>query len=136
MDITAIAQDTNTSPSYVFVNGISVGGLASPGSVSQTCLKIKFNTANRGRSGRGGNYVGGFPASAWVADVLNATRFTNIQAGYGTLPAFVTPFNHVVVSHQHDGVALSEGLVQGVISYQAVNDDADVIRKRGKGRGS
>lgn len=135
-DVTATSQDTSTSPSVLQpISG--VGGLAGASLPSTVCFTIKFNTAQRGRSGRGRNYIGGLRESDVAGNTFSSTRATAITAVYNTLIS--APFGNwewVVVSFWEDLVERSQGFAQTVTVCTFANLFIDTQRRRNTGYGT
>jgi len=135
-----LAQDSNTAPFLTqTLTTDNAGTVASGVIIPQTAPVIKFSTANRGRSGRGRNYVPGAPISMLATPgVLSTTARGNLLAAYAFLPTATGPagFTHVVVSHQHDGVPLTSGLAQTVTGYAMTSLSVGTVRKRRIGVGA
>lgn len=135
-DITATAQESNTAPSYVLVDGVTNGGEVGGASPSTNALVVKFNTLQRGRSGRGRNFIGGIAKSLIVGNTIDEGFVDDVLDAYTAMQESLTLGNHVVVSFQHDLVTLDEGFPQGVTSYQVVQRFVRQQRRRETGVGS
>jgi len=134
-----LAQDSNTAPFTTRTTGLpATGGQNSAIQSPQTAPVVKFSTANRGRSGRGRNYVPGVPLSGLSAPgVISAGFEASLLAAYGALNGYVViaGFTHVVVSHFHNKVALSVGLAQAVLAYSITDRALGTQRRRRVGVG-
>lgn len=135
-DVTATSQVSATAPSVVTVadlSGLAVGG-AMPGNV---CWTLKFSTAQRGRSGRGRNYISGMRETDVTGNQVNTTWAGNIYAAYNTLISLPPDgWEWVVVSHYENLQPRIQGFAQTVLSASIVNYDVDSQRRRLTGRGS
>jgi hypothetical protein len=135
-----VAQDSLSAPSLLHVGDLpSTGTVSSPIVSPQTAPVIKFSTPNRGRSGRGRNYIIGCPlASLASPGVLSTGAEANYIEAYSALPAAALSagFNHVVVSHQFDGAPLLVGNPQLVSAYTFVSASLGTQRRRRIGIGS
>jgi len=129
------------SPTGLFFETASVntGGVdieACPNNVA-ACVSIR--SANRGRSGRGRNFVPGIPNSVctlntldngFISDLLNAyTQFI----GAGT---FIEGWEWCVLSRFNLGAPRTEGLMQPVVSVEMVTPYVRSMRSREVGHGA
>lgn len=105
------------------------GGTAVPNNVAMT---ITFQTAQRGRSFRGRNYLGGL-ATAVLADQKTwASGAISIgNNAYGALPTAMAAvgFNHEVLSRRTGKAQRLVGVSTGVLNYRA-NAPVHTIRGR------
>lgn len=119
--VTAYDMTSSTGEVVVLTAGLPVSGTVPDQSIDiGSALDVSFRTANRGRSGRGRNYVPGIA----MGDRANAAQFllartNDIAADYVALnTALVTPgFAHTVASEQLDGVVRNPAVMQAVTSY-------------------
>lgn len=100
-------------------------------------LVASFRTAQRGRSGRGRNYVSGWPETQVSASTADSLRVGRILTGYNLLigaGTFVAGLQWVVVSRFHDGIPRAVGLAIPITSV-VVDPTMDSQRRRLPGRG-
>jgi hypothetical protein len=120
-EVRAYAMHSNLAPVHT-ASATFTGDRAGTPLPGQDVMTVTFITANRGRSGRGRNYISGFLPTDVTNNRWGSTQRTGIATGYQNLASYVNPLtlgSHVVVSFQHDGVTLSEGLPQPVVAYRA-----------------
>lgn len=132
------AYDMSSSTAPVVSHFISLAGDVVATSVqNNVALVASFRTDNRGRSGRGRNYIAGLPNN--IGDTVKTTvgKAAAIAAAYSALNSYLAPlgFEHIVVSNFTGGAARLAGLKQTVNEY-IVNVDYDSQRRRLAGRGA
>lgn len=99
---------------------------------------VSFRTANRGRSGRGRNYVTGLIDTDALANTLIAGRVTTDVNAYAALVGagtFVAGLQFVVVSRFSGGAPRPTALIQPITSVLSVDTTVDSMRRRLPGRG-
>lgn len=138
VEVTSTDQTTSIAPSVVTatVTPGTAAGNSLPGNV---CVTIKFNTANRGRSGRGRNYVGGLRESDVIGNILGAVPLQALIDAYDLLrtnPLLSGAATWVVVSHYFEGAARQSGFAQPINSVGIADNAIDSQRRRLTGRGS
>lgn len=112
-------------------NGVSAG---QPGNVAYC---ISFRTNNRGRSGRGRNYVTGLTELATVGnEIAPATKTALITAYEALLTTLPVGWQWVVVSRYLNGAPRAEGFVQTITAVVAADDYLDSQRRRLTARGN
>jgi len=129
------AYNMTTSTGEVQVN---TTGLPQAGTVNETpidigsAMDVSFRTPNRGRSGRGRNYVPGLSS----IDRPDAATFASGQttatgAAYAELDDYLAleGFDHTVASEQLDGVVRNPAVMQSVTSYIA---NTAIANQRGR----
>lgn len=136
-EVTSIAQDSLTAPSastVAILPGTAAGGSA-PGNV---CLTVTFKTFQRGRSGRGRNYVSGIREIDINGNAVNPVFAANLRTAYAQIPNEIITNGaiHTVVSFQSNHVPRTEGLPQLITEYVVVDENIDSQRRRLTGRGS
>lgn len=138
--LTLVAQDSSSAPALYMPKSPAVSGgraaTSMPGNVTYT---IKFSTAQRGRSGRGRNYMPGISSDAVSGNQIAASLADEFVAAYQELADMLETdgnWTHVVVSHQEDNVPRLAGLAQPVTSYSYADYDLDSQRRRLAGRGT
>lgn len=119
----ATGYDMTSSTGQVVVNqsGLPVAGTLG-GSVTDigSAFDISFRTPNRGRSGRGRNFVPGLAVSQRADSALwTTTAAADIAADYLTLSSALSSpgFDHTVASEQLNGVVRNPAVMQPVTSY-------------------
>lgn len=136
--ITGYDMTSSTGEVYATSSGLPVNGAVDAAPIDiGSAADISFRTPNRGRSGRGRNYVPGVP----LTDRLNTAQFTttltnNLAGDYGALPSFIPGglFAHTVASEQLDGVVRNPAVMQNVETIIGNNAIANQ-RKRGLNSG-
>lgn len=135
-----LAQDTSFAPFWTETTALpAVGAINSPVIEPQTAPVVKFATPNRGRSGRGRNYVPGCPLSALASPgVVSNTFKTNLLTAYLDLNTNIgsAGYTHVVVSHFTDNAPRAVGLTQSVGAYEMVSNSVGTQRSRRIGVGT
>lgn len=132
------AYDLSSSIAPVVSHFVSIAGSqAIPGVANNTALVASFRTDNRGRSGRGRNYVAGMINNVGDTVSTTLTRAGLIATDYANLNSYLTPLGmeHIVISQYTGGSPRVSGLKQPVTEY-IVNIDYDSQRKRLAGRGA
>lgn len=136
-DITCTPQLTLLDQSITISSTGIAGKLTGAASPSMNCITCTFRTAERGRSSRGRNYIGGIRVVDITANVVDSEVIDNIQFSYGQFGEEPpTGMTHVVVSHVTGGVNRAFGLKQPVIDWTCSDNYLDGQHRRGKGRGS
>lgn len=131
-DITSTSQESSTAPSVVLADGSTNGEEVSPALPNNVTMSLKFSTAERGRGGRGRNYICGLTETNVSGNTIDSGFIASLVGGYAALkPDYLDgDWTHVVVSHYVDGVALSEGVAKLVNAYGVVDNRVDTQRKR------
>lgn len=133
--------DLTTDNSFVvaYSTGLPLVGQNTTEALPFNCaFCISLRTANRGRSGRGRNYVAGLTEAQQSQSVIAAATRTTIVAAYQLLVGpglFVGGLELVVVSRRHNKQDRLSCLIQPVTNVLAVNDIMDSQRRRLPGRG-
>lgn len=136
--VIAYAQFSDTAPAVASA-GVSVDGLVGDSTqANNVSWAVKFNTAARGRSGRGRNFVPGIPKASIVRNTVDAAFASNILLVYNNILVEPTlaDFAWVVVSHFSGGAPRAAGLVQAVTGATYSDLTVDSQRRRLPGRGS
>lgn len=105
---------------------------------SNVALCVSFRTANRGRSGRGRNYVMGMTEAQTVGSFFGTTYVNAVVAAYQTLAGagtFTPGLQWVVASFQNGGADRPTALLQPVTTVLSVHNGVDSQRRRLPGRG-
>jgi len=137
-EIYATDLTTSSSPTYSRIlipalEGSETGAAGLPGSVA-AC--ISFRTANRGRSSRGRNYVGGITENNVTGNEIDAGQLSLLVAAFelllsgGDIPA---SWVWSVVSRYLAGSPRVSALVQEVINVLSTDITADSQRGRLRG---
>jgi len=131
--IVSYDMSSETGPTDTLVVG-AVGNQASEVGSPQDVCTVKFATANRGRSGRGGNDVSPLTDLQLSDGKVDAAFRASIVAAYAALESYLTTtfptIEHVVVSFFADGVARATGLPQPVVEYAVVQNFARTRKSR------
>ena len=115
-----------------------VGTVGADGLPSNVALCITKRTALRGRSYRGRIYHGGMAESQCAGNQIVGATVTALLAAYAlamTLTIGAESWPMVVLSRQHNGNALTEGVATNVISLSS-DGFVDSQRRRLPGRGN
>jgi len=127
------AYDMSSETGPVFSLGVSLSGGAAGASLpGQNAVTVTFRSANRGRSGRGRNYISGIREADVTGNTVSSSLRGSLATAYSNLNGYLPAVNaseHVVVSQYNNNAARSNGLSQPVISYVA-RLYIHVIRKR------
>lgn len=113
-----------------------VGGEANPNNVA-AC--VSFRTAQRGRSGRGRNFVPGIPGAAVTLNTIDSALISNLIAAYTVLigvGTFTPGWQWVVLSRQTGGVLRANGIGIPITSVTMVGNSVRSMRSREIGHGS
>lgn len=130
---------TETSPTLsravTTANAGTAAGEALPNNVAYC---ISFRTGNRGRGGRGRNYLMGHTIDTVVSNTLESTIYTNYITAYGHLigaGTFVSGLQWCIISRRLHNEPRTTALVQPVIAVIGVDQTMDSQRRRLPGRG-
>lgn len=130
---------TNTSFTVSDTSGLPVTGASTTDSEpNNVSLCVSFRTVQRGRSGRGRNYVPGLTEAQVNGNVVGATTISDITGAYSILlgaGSFVAGLQWVVVSRFHNGVERTTGLAIPITTVLVVDNIVDSQRRRLPGRG-
>lgn len=134
----AYAQFSESAPAIDHAVTPTPGGVASPSVQNNVTWCVKFNTAGRGKSFRGRNYVPGIPQESVAANEVGAGYAGSLVSVYNGLAGAVdlSGFAHVVVSHFTAGAPRVAGLVSAVTSCSYSDLVVDSQRRRLPGRGT
>jgi hypothetical protein len=117
-----------------YVGGVDVE--AAPNNVA-ACISLR--TSQRGRSGRGRNFVPGIPNSVITLNTLDPTFIGDLTSAYATLVgagSFEPGFELVVLSRFTGGVARANGIGIPVFSVTMVGNSVRSMRSREIGHGA
>jgi len=124
-----VAVESNTTP----------GGVSSEAAPNNVAACVSLRTAQRGRSGRGRNYVPGIPNSAITLNTLSGAFITNLLTIYNDLVgpgAFLAGWELVIVSYFTGGAPRGTPLVIPVQNVIMVTDSVRSMRSREIGHGA
>lgn len=136
VDITSTSQDSVSAPSVVSAMSSSgvLAGASLPGSC---CITVSFRTAQRGRSGRGRNYISGLRESDVSGNVLGNGPAADLIIAYEELiGGFAIFWEWGVVSHYLNNAPRAAGFFQVINDATIVDANLDSQRRRLTGRGS
>jgi hypothetical protein len=117
-----------------FAGGVDVE--AAPNNVA-ACVSLR--TAQRGRSGRGRNFIPGIPNSVITLNTLDPTFITDLVNAYATLPGaggFTAGWELVVLSRVTGGVPRAAGIGIPVTDVTMVGNSVRSMRSREIGHGA
>jgi hypothetical protein len=134
-DLTSATSFTVSDTSGLPLAGTNVSD-SSPNNVAHC---VSFRTAQRGRSGRGRNYVGGITEADLDGSVISALARAAHVVAYDILVgagAFVPGLQWVVVSRFTGGAPRTTGLAIPITNVLSVDAIVDSQRRRLPGRGT
>lgn len=136
--VVAYSQFSESAPAVEVSAGVVAGGVAEQPLPNNVAWAVKFNTAGRGKSFRGRNYVPGIPRSAVENNIVDEAFADNILLVYnGILTSGpLAPWSWVVVSHFTGGAPRAAGLASAVLSASFSDLTVDSQRRRLPGRGT
>lgn len=117
-DLTSVSSPTWSAPPAT----VPAGTLAGSVLPAQNALVVTMDTALRGRSYRGRNYVAGRVAGdEQTVTTWTAARVAAVRAAYNNLPGIVSPTGwiHNVLSRQNANVRRTTGVATPILSYTA-----------------
>jgi hypothetical protein len=117
----------------------AVGGVDVEAAPNNVAACVSLRTAQRGRSGRGRNFVPGIPNSVITLNTLDATFITDLLDAYSTLPgagSFVSGWQLVVLSRVTGGVPRVAGIGIPVTDVTMVGNSVRSMRSREIGHGA
>lgn len=130
---------TAISPTYADTSSFGITGAnnVSAGLPGNVAYCISFRTNNRGRSGRGRNYVTGLTELAATGNEIAPATKTALITGYeALLTTLPVGWQWVVVSRYLNGAPRPEGFVQTITAVVAADDYLDSQRRRLTARGN
>lgn len=135
--ITDLSNQTSFTVSVT--TGLPSVGTNGGDAIPYNCaICISFRTGNRGRSGRGRNYVGGIPETQVSGSAIDAARLGRTVAAYQSLigaGTFTPGLQWVVVSRFTNNAPRGVALVQPITTALSVDNIIDSQRRRLSGRG-
>ena len=117
----------------------AVGGVDVESAPNNVAACVSLRTAQRGRSGRGRNFVPGIPNSVITLNTLDATFITDLLDAYNTLTgagAFVAGWELVVLSRVTAGAPRAVGIGIPVTEATMVGNSVRSMRSREIGHGA
>lgn len=129
--ITGYDLTSDSSPVYSQLATL-VGNVPSSAAPASVAFSISFKTGNRGRSGRGRNYVPGVPESVITGNSVSSAYYNAVRDGYEALIALVAAQGFVwgVLSRYTNGAPRVQGLFQPITNVTFANSQVDSQRKR------
>ncbi len=125
--------DMTSAGGWVYHSIGTQGGTASGTAVpNNVCMTVTFNTALRGRSNRGRNFIPGLPTGDQLNQYQWATSATNaMTTAFNHLEAAINGINmdQVVLSRQTGGVVRTLGEANLVTSFRA---NQPIFTQRGR----
>lgn len=109
-----------------------VGNVGSTSLPANCAFSISFKTGNRGRSGRGRNFVPAVPEFYVTGNSLDSVYYNGVRDGYEALINLATAGGFVwgVLSRYTNGAPRAQGLFQPVTTVTYANAQVDSQRKR------
>lgn len=138
VQVTAIDLTSQTGP-LGGAPAAATGGTAVEAVPNNVAACVSFRTDQRGRSGRGRNFVPGIPGSQVDLNTLNSTFITNLIAAYTLLVGagtFIPGWQWGVVSRYTLGAPRSSGLFIPITSVTMVGNSVRSMRSREVGHGA
>lgn len=130
---------TDTSFTVSDTAGLPLTGAISTDALPQNCAHcVSFRTAQRGRSGRGRNYVLGMTEGDTQDSIISTLIVSAHVTAYEILigpGAFVAGLQWVVVSRFHNNAPRTTGLAIPITNVLSVDAVVDSQRRRLPGRG-
>lgn len=124
---------TNTSPTWSYaISPPTAGTSVSPSLPNNVTIAYAFNTAGRGRSSRGRNYLLGLCEANVVANGVDPAWIGLWDDFYNDLPVIAAANNlrWVVFSRKLNGAFRTEGLAQAITSWGVKDTRVDTQRGR------
>jgi len=115
------------------------GGISGEANPNNVAACVSFRTAQRGRSGRGRNFVPGIPGSLVTLNTLDPTFITDLIAVYSGLigaGTFTAAWQWVVLSRYTAGSPRANGIGLPVTSVTMVGNSVRSMRSREIGHGA
>lgn len=136
--ITDLTSDTAPVVSYADPEGDEAGSAIAASLPNNVTFCVSFRTGNRGRSGRGRNYMVGLYDGVTIGNTITSGYALQVVSAYSALDDVATDNSAAwgIVSYQHNGVVLTTGNFQPVTSVLNVDLNSDSQRRRLAGRGT
>jgi len=135
---TAIDLTSATGP-VAFAASTTPGSVASESAPGNVAACVSLRTAQRGRSGRGRNFVPGIPGSVITLNTLSPTFISNLLLVYNSIigpGAMLAGFQMVIVSRFTLGAPRVTPLVIPVTEATMVANTVRSMRSREVGHGA
>lgn len=121
-EIYALDASSPTGPAVTLpvIPSVAGGEPSAPASLA-SAMTVTFQSAARGRSGRGRVFLSGFGEAEVGATTFQGALVTAINTAFEDLNTYLTGTGstHVVVSHYTNGAVRGQGETFPVISYRA-----------------
>jgi len=120
-------------------SSLQVGGVTGEAAPNNVAAVVSLRTDQRGRSGRGRNFVPGLPNSLITLNTLDSAFVTNLLAAYQMLVgagSFLAGWQLVVLSRRSGGLARTNGIGIPVTSVKMVTNKVKSMRSREVGHGA
>jgi len=117
----------------------TTGAIASEAAPNNVAACISLRTAQRGRSGRGRNFIPGVPGNAVTLNTLSGPFMADIILAYENLigaGTFLAGWQQVIVSRQTGGALRPTGLAIPVVSCEFTVPYVRSMRTREVGHGA
>ena len=135
-----IATDLTTATGFrVEQAAVQIGGVSGEANPNNVAAVVSLRSSNRGRSGRGRNYVPGIAGSVVTLNTLDPAFIVNLLDAYLMLMgagSFLAGWELVVVSRFAAGVRRAAGLAQPVTNILMVGNSVRSMRSREIGHGA
>jgi len=136
--VKAVDLDTQTGP-VSEAPAVFAGGVTSEAAPNNVAACVSFRTAQRGRSGRGRNFVPGIPNSVITLNTMTSIFIGDLVAAYSQLVGpgtFSAGWQWCVVSRFENNVKRAAGLVIPITSAIMVGNSVRSMRSREIGHGA
>jgi len=118
---------------------VVTGGVASESAPNNVAACVSFRTAQRGRSGRGRNYVPGIPNVNITLNTIDSTYITNLLTIYAALigaGTFSAGWQWCVVSRFLNGAQRTPPITIPIVDVTMVGTSVRSMRSREVGHGA
>lgn len=118
---------------------VAAGGVTGEANPNNVAACVSIRTAQRGRSGRGRNFVPGIPGSLVTLNTIDAGLISDLIAAYTTLigvGTFTAGWQWVVLSRVTGGSPRANGIGIPVTSVTMVGNSVRSMRSREIGHGA
>lgn len=118
---------------------VQVGGVAGEANPNNVAACVSIRTAQRGRSGRGRNFVPGIPGSVVTLNTLDSGFISDLLTAYSALVGagtFAAGWQLVVLSRVTGGSPRANGIGIPVTSVTMVGNSVRSMRSREIGHGA
>jgi len=138
VNVHAVDNTSATGP-VADSSSVQAGGVTGEAAPNNVAAVVSLRTDQRGRSGRGRNFVPGIPNSLITLNTLDSGFITNLVTAYQLLVgagSFLAGWQLVVLSRQTGGVLRANGLGIPVTSVTMVTNKVKSMRSREVGHGA